>query len=433
MSAVIDALSKTIGPAMDLASSVFGTERKNLPIDPDAKAILSEVNRQLNMEQILPCYRYAITCSCLRSFRCLQENGHIPAESAIFRRYAQYGVFEDIRMTALELLVDFVLVHTSEKDLEWLLDIVERDPVPSIRHQVVHCLVQKPPFNKKCTNVPANRLTLVERLWQLMNCDAVNDYRLRYDLVDLYNVLWGRVTPACVPNDGFGVVIDLKGKKAVSSASANFAPASPDLNASASAGEETCSKKRRRSDERSPSPDVDSRPSTPKSTCSGMSTGSKIKLKIKLGGEENDSGSEIIPSNPNADPLGLEDPMDASSAKRLKKKKKKKHRHKERKDREKDKLDPTLPSRRDPLALEDCAEPYDSRHYNNRLQSDFDNKEDFKDNSYAGKKFDSSNSSRNSSSLKSSGSSIGQSRSKFSHPMGSGIKEEEDDSDISDI
>ena len=73
-----------------------------------------------------------------------------------------------------------------------------------------------------------------------MNCDAVNDYRLRHDLCDLYHALWGTVTPACVPNYGFGVVIDLKEKKAVSNASLNnfFEPSSPDLNASVSAGEE---------------------------------------------------------------------------------------------------------------------------------------------------------------------------------------------------
>merc|ERR1712150_44972 len=147
-------------------------------------------------------------------------------------------------------------------------------------------------------------------------------------------------------------------KKAVSNASSNFAPASPELNASVSAGEESYPKKRKISADRSPSPDADSRPSTPKSTGLGMSTGSKIKLKIKIGADDNDSGSEVIPIT-TADPLGLED--DATSAKKMKKKKKKKHRHKdkERKDRG--------PSNRDPLALEGhSTESYDNRdhHFN---------------------------------------------------------------------
>ena len=76
--------------------------------------------------------------------------------------------------------------------------------------------------------------------------------------------------------------------------------------------------------------DGDSRPGTPRSATSGM------KLKIKIGGEDNDSGSEIVPMNVNtsADPLGLED--DGSFAKRMKKKKKKKHKHKDKEKRERE-------------------------------------------------------------------------------------------------
>ena len=57
MSSLIEALTNTIGPAMDLASNYKGSERKQLPIDPDAKLVLSEVNRRINMEKILPSYR----------------------------------------------------------------------------------------------------------------------------------------------------------------------------------------------------------------------------------------------------------------------------------------------------------------------------------------------------------------------------------------
>jgi len=46
--------------------------------------------------------------SCLKAIRHLQVTGHIPAESAFFRKYSQYGLFEDIRLVALEILVDFV-------------------------------------------------------------------------------------------------------------------------------------------------------------------------------------------------------------------------------------------------------------------------------------------------------------------------------------
>ena len=46
--------------------------------------------------------------SCLKAIQHLQVTGHIPSESELFRKYSQYGLFEDIRLTALEILVDFV-------------------------------------------------------------------------------------------------------------------------------------------------------------------------------------------------------------------------------------------------------------------------------------------------------------------------------------
>ena len=37
--------------------------------------------------------------------------------------------------------------------------------------------------------------------------DSVNDFRLRCDLMELYNALWGRVTPNCVPAHGVKLLI----------------------------------------------------------------------------------------------------------------------------------------------------------------------------------------------------------------------------------
>ena len=131
--------------------------------------------------------------------------------------------------------------------------------------------------------------------------------------------------------------------------------------------------------------------------------------------------------------MGLED--DASSAKRLKKKKKKKHRHKdkERKDREKDKSEQNPTCSKDPLAL-------DQRHSGERPPVLFDTRdfhrpksEEYKSNtsSYTGKRFDSSNRSFNSKPLGSN--SLLQGRAHFSHSISGVMKDEEGDSDISDI
>lgn len=45
--------------------------------------------------------------SCLRAIRVLQKNGHVPSDPALFKSYAEYGHFVDIRIAALEAVVDY--------------------------------------------------------------------------------------------------------------------------------------------------------------------------------------------------------------------------------------------------------------------------------------------------------------------------------------
>lgn len=45
--------------------------------------------------------------SCLRAIRQLQKNGHIPSDASLFKSYAEYGHFVDVRVAALEALVDY--------------------------------------------------------------------------------------------------------------------------------------------------------------------------------------------------------------------------------------------------------------------------------------------------------------------------------------
>lgn len=45
--------------------------------------------------------------SCLRAIRQLQKNGHIPSDPSLFKSYAEYGHFVDVRVSALEALVDY--------------------------------------------------------------------------------------------------------------------------------------------------------------------------------------------------------------------------------------------------------------------------------------------------------------------------------------
>lgn len=45
--------------------------------------------------------------SCLRAIRQLQKNGHIPSDASLFKSYANYGHFVDVRVAALDALVDY--------------------------------------------------------------------------------------------------------------------------------------------------------------------------------------------------------------------------------------------------------------------------------------------------------------------------------------
>lgn len=59
----------------------------------DTKAILEEVTRNLNLEKLLPCYKYTVSVACLKVIRILQKFGHLPSNPHLFRAYAAYGQF----------------------------------------------------------------------------------------------------------------------------------------------------------------------------------------------------------------------------------------------------------------------------------------------------------------------------------------------------
>jgi transcription initiation factor TFIID subunit 2 len=168
----------------------------------------------LNIEKVLPSYKYSITASCLAGLRVLQKNGHLPTDSSTFREYASRDNFIEVRVAALRALVDIIQTEHSESDMEFLLDIVEND-IPAIRLAVLQMLASTPPFTRK-TESKLNTLALVERMWNLICVKFSHDSRLRNAAVDVYSALYGRLTPTCLPQ-GLGIVIDLKEKVARSS------------------------------------------------------------------------------------------------------------------------------------------------------------------------------------------------------------------------
>lgn len=161
------------------------------------RLILEEVTRLLNLEKQLPSYKYSVSVSCLKVIRKLQKCGHLPPSSKIYRSYAAYGQYVDVRVAALECLIDYVKSDGKWEDMEVLLDLIETDPDPMVKHKLLRLLTDNPPFERAHQH-RLDRPHLVERLWMNMNQLAAYDSKIRCDLVDFYYMLYGVKKPACL-------------------------------------------------------------------------------------------------------------------------------------------------------------------------------------------------------------------------------------------
>uniref|UniRef100_A0A336MKX7 Transcription initiation factor TFIID subunit 2 n=1 Tax=Culicoides sonorensis TaxID=179676 RepID=A0A336MKX7_CULSO len=194
--ALVDALGNSITPVVQMLQQGNKTiTGENL--SSDTKLILEEVTRILNLEKYLPSYKYSVSVSCLKVIRKLQKCGHLPSLPKIYRTYAEYGNYIDVRIAALECLVDFVKVDGRWEDFDHLLQIIEKDPDPAVRHALARLIIENPPFEKGHHH-RLNKEELVERLWNDMNSEFSNDTRLRCDMVDMYYALYGTKRPSCM-------------------------------------------------------------------------------------------------------------------------------------------------------------------------------------------------------------------------------------------
>ena len=81
--------------------------------------------------------------------------------------FCSSGQFFDVRLAALECLVDYVRVDGSFGDIMHLLDIIENDPVPLIRHKTARLMIENPPFDRARQH-RNDREQLADRLWDMM-------------------------------------------------------------------------------------------------------------------------------------------------------------------------------------------------------------------------------------------------------------------------
>jgi transcription initiation factor TFIID subunit 2 len=100
--ALIDALSATV-TSTAFAANIQDIKSTNLT--HELRLVIEEIVFKLNLEKVVPSYKYVVTCACLNALRNLQILGHIPENLDIFKQYAHYWVFEDVRKTAFEIIV----------------------------------------------------------------------------------------------------------------------------------------------------------------------------------------------------------------------------------------------------------------------------------------------------------------------------------------
>lgn len=69
----------------------------------------------------------------------------------------------DIRIAALEAVVDYTRVDRSYEELQWLLNMIQNDPVPYVRHKILHMLTVNPPFIKNMESPLCNEALMDQR------------------------------------------------------------------------------------------------------------------------------------------------------------------------------------------------------------------------------------------------------------------------------
>jgi transcription initiation factor TFIID subunit 2 len=115
-----------------------------------SKSVINEVIRIMNNEWLLPTYRHVTFISALNAVRTLQKQQHIPSTSEIFVRFSEVGHFSDVRIAAINSLVDYVKSEKGNgfQNFERLLKIAASDPESLIRYKTLRLLTKNPPFRK---------------------------------------------------------------------------------------------------------------------------------------------------------------------------------------------------------------------------------------------------------------------------------------------
>lgn len=83
------------------------------------------------------------------------------------RRRNKNESLTDVRVAALEALVEVVRADARIDDWEFIIDIIEKDPEPRVRHKLLLLLAKNPPFEKG-RGSRLDTIEIADRFWRLM-------------------------------------------------------------------------------------------------------------------------------------------------------------------------------------------------------------------------------------------------------------------------
>ncbi|CAH8829628.1 unnamed protein product [Trichobilharzia szidati] len=197
---LVKAMKDTLTPAIIVRGVMSAS---TLPFE--ARTVIEEVSHLLNLETETMSYKGVITVVCLSAIRRLQRLGFLPIDPSLFYQYASSNFYCDIRLAAIEALVDYIRGERDQSALDWLFNnIIEHEDggdssYVRLRFQSIQLLLRTPPFQRGETGSRLDTPQLVERLWTLMNYGCTGDPRLRCAVAELYYTLYGNRRPTCLP------------------------------------------------------------------------------------------------------------------------------------------------------------------------------------------------------------------------------------------
>ncbi|CAH8451353.1 unnamed protein product [Schistosoma margrebowiei] len=197
---LVKAMKDTLTPAIIVRGVMSAS---TLPFE--ARTVIEEVSHLLNLETETISYKGTVTVVCLAAIRRLQRLGFLPIDPSLFYQYALSNFYCDIRVAAIEAVVDYIRGERDQSALDWLFsNIIEREDASDasyvrLRFEAVQLLLRMPPFQRGESGSRLDTPQLVERLWTLMNYGCTGDPRLRCAVAELYYTLYGNRRPTCLP------------------------------------------------------------------------------------------------------------------------------------------------------------------------------------------------------------------------------------------